>query len=47
MEGSSFQYHKNSATKLRKRTALESMCLVMKKDNHSLFTFLKRSLKTK
>ena len=30
IKGSSFQCHKNSTT-------IESMCLVMKKDNHSLF----------
>ena len=47
MKGSSFQYHKNSTTKLRNRTASESMCLVMKKNNPSLSTFLKKSLKTK
>ena len=34
-----FLYLKNSITKLRNRTASESMYLVMKKDNHSLFTF--------
>ena len=48
MKGLSFQYHKNNTTKLRNRTALESTCLVMKKDNHSLFgTFLKKSSKIK
>ena len=34
-------------TKLRNRTALESTYLVMKKNNHSLFTFVKKSSKTK
>ena len=47
MKGSSFQCHKNSTTKLRNRTASESMCLVMKQDNHSLFTSPKRRSKTK
>ena len=47
MKGSIFQYHKNSITKLKLRTALESTYSVMKKNNHSLSTFLKKSLKTK
>ena len=42
-----FPVLENSITKLRNRTALESTYLVMKKDNHSLFTFLKKSSKTK
>ena len=42
-----FLYLKNIITKLRLRTALESTCLVMEKDNHSLFTFLKKSSKIK
>ena len=41
MKGLSFQYLKNIITKLRNRTASESMCLVMNKGNHSPFTFLK------
>ena len=40
-----FPYLKNSMTKLKNRT--ESTYLVMEKDNHSLFTFLKKSSKTK
>ena len=47
MKGSSFQYRKKSITKLKLRTALESTYSVMKKNNHSLSTFLKKSLKTK
>ena len=47
MKGSSFQYHKNNTIKLRLKTASESTFLVMKKDNHSLSTSLKKSLKTK
>ena len=38
---------KNIITKLRLRTASESTYLVMKKDNYSLFTFLKKSSKIK
>ena len=40
-----FQYRKNTTTKSKNRTASESMCLVMKKDNHSPFTSPKRHLK--
>ena len=47
MKGLSSLYLKDSKTKLRNRTTSESMCLVMKKDNHSLFTFLKKSSKIK
>ena len=36
------EFHKNSITKLRLRTALESTYSVMKKDNHSLSTSLKK-----
>ena len=42
-----FPVSQNSITKLRNKTALESMYLVMKNNNHSLFTFLKKSSKTK
>ena len=42
-----FQYRKNSITKLRNRTALKSTYLVMKMNNHTRFTFLKRRSKTK
>ena len=47
MKGLSFPYLKNTIIKLKNRTASESTCLVMKKDNHFPFTFLKKSLKTK
>ena len=47
MKGSSFQYHKNSITKLRLRTALESTYSVMGKNSDSISTFLKKGLKTK
>ena len=40
-----FPYLKDSTTKLRNTTT--STRLVMKKDNHSLFTFLKKSSKIK
>ena len=46
MKGLSFPYLKNTTIKSKNRTASESMCLVMKKDNHFPFTFLKKSLKT-
>ena len=42
-----FPVSEKSIIKLKNRTALESTYLVMKKDNHSLFTFLKNSSKTK
>ena len=42
-----FQYRKNSKRKLRNTTALESTYLVMKMNNHTRFTFLKRRSKTK
>ena len=42
IQTSYFQYLKNIITKLRNRTALESTYLVMKKNNHTLFTFLKK-----
>ena len=35
-----FSVSQKHLTKLKNRTALESTCLVMKKDNHPLFTFL-------
>ena len=38
---------KNTTTKPKNRTASESMCLVMKMDNHSQFTSPKRHSKTK
>ena len=46
-EGIEFPYLKNPTIKSKNRTASESTCLVMKKDNHFPFTFLKKSLKTK
>ena len=45
--GLSFPYPKNITIKSKNRTASESMCLVMKMDNHSPFTSPKRHLKTK
>ena len=42
-----FLYLKNTTTKSKNRTASESMCLVMKMDNHSPFTSPKRHSKTK
>ena len=47
MKGSSFPYLKNTTIKSKNRTASESTCLVIKKDSHFPFTFLKKSLKTK
>ena len=46
-EGIDFPVSQNNTTKLRLRTASESTFLVMKKDNHSQSTFLKKSSKTK
>ena len=46
MKGLSFPYLKNTTTKSKNRTASESTCLVMKKDNHFPFTSPKKSLKT-
>ena len=47
MKRSSFLYLKNTTTKSKNRTASESTCLVMKKDKHFPFTFLKRHSKIK
>ena len=46
MKGLSFPYLKNTITKSKNRTASESMCLVMKIDNHSPLTSPKRHSKT-
>ena len=46
-EGIEFPISQNTITKSKNRTASESMCLVMKVDNHSPFTSPKRHLKTK
>ena len=42
-----FLYPKNTTIRSKNRTASESMCLVMKMDNHSPFTSPKRHSKTK
>ena len=44
-KGIEFPVSQNSTTKLRNKTASESMCLVMKKDNHSLLAFLKKKVR--
>ena len=41
-----FPVSEKQYNKIKNRTALSSTYLVMKKDNHSLFTFLKESSKT-
>ena len=47
MMESIFLYPKNTTIKSKNRTASESMCLVMKMDNHSPLTSPKRHSKTK
>ena len=47
MKGLSFPYLKNTTTMSKNKTTSESRCLVMKKDNHSPITFLKRHSKIK
>ena len=44
-EGIEFPVSQKHYNKVENRTASESTCLVMKKDNHSPFTFLKRHSK--
>ena len=46
-EGIEFPVSQKHYNKVENRTTSESMCLVMKKDNHFPFTFLKKSSKTK
>ena len=46
-KGIEFPASQKQHNKIEKRTALESTCLVMKKDSHSLFTSPKRHSKTK
>ena len=46
-DGINFLNPKNTTIKSKNRTASESMCLVMKMDNHSPFTSPKRHSKTK
>ena len=46
-DGIDFPLSQKHSTKSKNRTTSESTCLVMKKDNHFPFTFLKRHSKTK
>ena len=46
-DGINFPFPKNTTIKSKNRTASESMCLVVKMDNHSPFTPPKRHSKTK
>ena len=46
-EGIEFPYLKNTTIKAKNRTALGSMCFVMKMDNHFPYTSPKRCSKTK
>ena len=46
-DGIDFFYPKNTTIKSKNRTASESMCLVIKMDNHSPFTSPQRRSKTK
>ena len=46
-DGINFPVSQNTITKSKNRTASESMCLVMKMDNHSPLTSPKRHSKTK